>query len=62
MRNWARKLPLLYLASMVALGLLALVWAMRIDSSQAQEGTMHNCPQPGRWAISVWEGEETETA
>jgi hypothetical protein len=62
MRNWARKLPLLYLAAMIALGLLALVWAMRIGSSQAQQGTMHNCPQPGRWAISVWEGEETETA
>jgi hypothetical protein len=62
MRNWARNLSLLYLASMVALGLLALVWAMRIGSSQAQEGTMHNCPQPGRWAISVWEGDETEMA
>ncbi len=47
---------------MVALGLLALVWAMGTGSSQAQQDTMHNCPQPGRWAISVWEGEETETA
>jgi hypothetical protein len=62
MRNWARKLALLYLAGMVVLGLLALVWAIGIDSSQAQGGTMHNCPQPGKWAISVWEGEETETA
>jgi hypothetical protein len=57
-----RKFALLYLAGLVAAGLLALVWAMGIGSSQAQEGTMHNCPQPGRWAISVWEGEETETA
>jgi hypothetical protein len=47
---------------MVALGLLALAWAIGTGSSQAQQGTMHNCPQPGRWAISVWEGEETETA
>jgi hypothetical protein len=62
MRNRGRKLALLSLAGMVALGLLALVWAVGTGSSQAQQGTMHNCPQPGRWAISVWEGEETETA
>jgi hypothetical protein len=62
MRNWARKPALLSLAGMIALGLLVLVWAMGTGSSQAQQGTMHNCPQPGRWAISVWEGEETETA
>ena len=62
MRNWARKLALLSPAGMIALGLLALVWAMGTGSSQAQQGTMHNCPQPGGWAISVWEGEETETA
>jgi len=26
--------------------------------AQAQPATMHNCPQPGRWAISVWSGED----
>jgi hypothetical protein len=62
MRNRKRKPALLSLAGIVALGLLALVWATETGSSQAQQGTMHNCPQPGRWAISVWEGEETETA
>jgi hypothetical protein len=43
---------------MLALSLLALVWAMGIGPSQVQQGTMHNCPQPGRWAISVWGGED----
>jgi hypothetical protein len=62
MRNRRTKPSLLPLAGIVALALLALVWAMGTGSSQAQQGTMHNCPQPGRWAISVWEGEETETA
>jgi uncharacterized protein YkwD len=23
---------------------------------QAHDGTMHNCPQAGKWAISVWDG------
>jgi len=32
------------------------------DGSQAtqarQQGTLHDCPQPGKWAISVWAGED----
>jgi len=28
------------------------------NGSQAQEGKLHNCPQPGKWAISVWAGED----
>jgi len=26
------------------------------SSSQAQDGALRNCPQPGKWAISVWDG------
>jgi hypothetical protein len=39
---------------MVAVGLVA--WALATGSSEAQQGAMHNCPQPGKWAISVWDG------
>jgi hypothetical protein len=28
------------------------------SSSQAQQDAMQNCPQPGRWAISVWSGQD----
>ncbi|MGQ9676892.1 MAG: hypothetical protein ACUVX1_14610 [Chloroflexota bacterium] len=62
MRDPNRKRALLSLAGMAALVLLASIWAMGTGPSQAQQGTMHNCPQPGKWAISVWQGEETETA
>jgi hypothetical protein len=27
---------------------------MTTSSSQAQQGAMQNCPQAGKWAISVW--------
>jgi hypothetical protein len=40
-------------------------WALTTGSSEAESGSMHNCPQPGKWAISVWEnpdGSETGEA
>jgi len=47
---------------MLALGLATLVWAIEIGPSQAQQGAMQNCPQAGKWAISVWSGDDgTET-
>jgi hypothetical protein len=62
MRNLGTKTLLFLLASAVALGLVALACALATGSSQAQQGTMHNCPQPGKWAISVWGGPDgTET-
>jgi hypothetical protein len=42
-------------ASLVA-AVLAL-WAGATDSSEAQPGSMHNCPPAGKWSIAVWEGE-----
>jgi len=37
-------------------------WALETDSSHGQDGAMHNCPQAGKWAISVWGGaDSTET-
>ncbi|GAG01482.1 unnamed protein product, partial [marine sediment metagenome] len=29
---------------------------MGAGSSGGQQSTLHNCPQPGKWAISVWDG------
>jgi hypothetical protein len=29
---------------------------LRPGASQAVDATIHNCPQPGKWAISVWDG------
>jgi hypothetical protein len=34
----------------------ALAWARGPSWSQAHDGTLHNCPEPGRWGISVWDG------
>jgi len=48
---------------MLGLGLVTLVWAIEIGPSQAQQGAMQNCPQAGKWAISVWSGDDgTETS
>jgi putative hemolysin len=59
MRSWTKRLALLFLALMGALGLLALVWSAAQSSSQAQqEDAMQNCPLSGRWAISVWSGQD----
>lgn len=62
MRIPGRKLRVLFLAGMATLGLLALIWAMMIGSSEAQQGAMQSCPQPGKWAISVWGGDDDTDA
>ncbi|KPK45998.1 MAG: hypothetical protein AMJ77_06585 [Dehalococcoidia bacterium SM23_28_2] len=58
MHNRIRKLALWSLTGMLALGLVTAVCAIGIDSSQAQQGAMQNCPQAGKWAISVWSGDD----
>jgi hypothetical protein len=52
------KAGLLLLSGLLALGLLTLAWAMGTGSSEAQQDAMQNCPQPGKWAISVWSGDD----
>jgi hypothetical protein len=50
---------------MLALSLLALWWVTGRGFSEAQQDAMYNCPQAGKWAISVWSGPndvDTETA
>ena len=47
-------------ALLVAVGLVA--WVLATGSSQAQAGTMQNCPAAGKWSIAVWDGPDgTET-
>jgi hypothetical protein len=56
MRPNKAKAGLLLLSGLLALGLLTLAWAIGPGSSEAEQDAMHNCPQPGKWAISVWDG------
>ena len=47
-------------ALVVGLGLVA--WGPTTGSSEAQSGTMHNCPAAGKWSIAVWEGDSGTAA
>jgi len=58
MRSVRAKTVLLLLAGLLALGLLTIAWVIGPGPSEAQQGTMHNCPQSGKWAISVWDGDD----
>lgn len=42
--------------AILALGLVMLTWGFGAGASEAQQDTMHNCPQTGKWAIAVWDG------
>jgi len=62
MRKVKAKAALLLLGGIIVVGVLILPWAMGPGSSEAQQDAMHNCPQAGKWAISVWDGDDgTET-
>ena len=56
MRKVKAKAALLLLGGIIVLGVLTLAWAIGAGSSEAQQDAMHTCPQPGKWAISVWGG------
>jgi hypothetical protein len=47
---------------MLALGLLAFGWMLAAGPSEAQSGSMHNCPPAGKWSIAVWEGDSGAAA
>src|SRR3972149_12208822 len=49
-------------AAMLALGVLATGWMLAAGSSEAQAGSMHNCPLAGKWSIAVWEGDSGAAA
>ena len=58
MRSVRAKAVLLLLGGLLALGLVALALAIGPGSSEAQQDAMYNCPQTGKWAISVWSGDD----
>jgi hypothetical protein len=49
---------MLLMVGVLTLSLLTLAWPLRHSPSQAQDGTMHNCPHAGKWAVSVWSGDD----
>ena len=57
-----RWLPVALIASMLALGVLAFGWMLAAGPSEAQSGSMHNCPPAGKWSIAVWEGDSGAAA
>ena len=62
MRQHTATWGLLLVGGALVLGLVALAWTLGGGSSEAQQDAMHNCPQAGKWAISVWSGDDgTET-
>jgi hypothetical protein len=56
------RLSATILASALALSSLALAWALTAGPSEAQSGSMHNCPPAGKWSIAVWEGDSGASA
>ena len=60
MRN--SRLLVVLVAALLLLGSLALAWALTAGPSEAQSGSMHNCPPAGRWSIAVWEGDSGAAA
>src|SRR4030042_6623940 len=58
MRNRRTRFALFLLGGALVLGVVGMAWALGPGVSEAQQGTMHNCPQAGKWAISVWGGDD----
>lgn len=44
--------------AVLALLLAGFVWTLAAGPSEAQQGSMHNCPGVGKWSIAVWEGDD----
>ena len=57
MRSVRAKAVLLLLGGLLSLGLVTLTWVVP-GSSQADQGAMYSCPQAGKWAMSVWSGQD----
>jgi hypothetical protein len=58
MHDRSREGGLFLLPGLVALGIVALASVLGAASSGAQQGAMDNCPQAGRWAVAVWNGDD----
>ena len=58
MRQHTAVITLFLVGGVFVLGLLALASMLGPGVSQADDATMHNCPQPSRWAVAVWGGDD----
>jgi len=58
MRQHTAVIALFLFGGVFVLGLLALASMLGPGVSQADDATMHNCPQPSRWAVAVWGGDD----
>lgn len=58
MHHYRAGLPPLVVRGAFAIALVALASVVGAGHSEAQEGTLYNCPPAGKWAISVWSGED----
>lgn len=48
--------------ALIALGVAVVALMALGGQATADDATMHNCPDEGQWAISVWTGEETDAS
>lgn len=62
MLNRKTWFSLVILAGVVTVGLVPWLWATGTAFSGQHQGAMQNCPAPGKWAISVWRGEDATDA
>jgi hypothetical protein len=58
MPRFRQRFVLLAVACALVVGVGLVVWGLAVSSSEAESGAMQNCPQPGKWAISVWDGDD----
>lgn len=58
MRNSRLLFVLVALGAVLAVGVAGFAWTLSAGSSEAQQGTVHNCPSAGKWSIAVWEGDD----
>jgi hypothetical protein len=62
MRDRPTRFAAFLLGGALVLGVMGLAWALGSGASEAQQGTMHNCPPAGMWSIAVWDGDSGAAA
>jgi hypothetical protein len=62
MRNVRSKGALLLVGGVLTLAVGVVALAVGPGPSEAQQDAVHDCPQPGKWAISVWAGGDATDA
>jgi len=62
MRGRPTRFAVVLLGGALLLGAMGLAWALGPGASEAQQGTMQNCPPAAMWSIAVWDGESGTAA